>query len=510
MTQQAPEIDTRLRILNTLLTTPHGQMSQINSVHNQMVQDDPLFYQHLAAWYCKSGAIRDHKEAFITNLCLSSFDGHRTVGLALLSELPTHQVENIVNFIHCKEIKKNKSTQVKGKWVTTTLVDKGLEKNIPRSMITEITNYLREREDNQEWFESNALQARKSLKRLYSLLHIKPSELAQQILFDDKPPEGSKLEVLKQLANSTVPSEQAKIIIENKIPYRVATTVVHQMTPTVMLALLEVMSPQELINSIGMLKNRGVFENPELSGMVSEKLKAAKTTKKNVAGLKALEAVKATGVTGDIAKQLEEVADAQVKARGKIKLSTAIIIDKSGSMAEAIEIGKGVCSTVSAICDNLVVYAVDSMPYKITAKENSVAGWSSSFNGIKAGGWTVISTALRAMIKNNDYVEQILLISDQHEQSPKFSVAFKEYCAHFNIQPRVVFINCGNFDNRIEGDLQKLGVDTESIVVGKGVDYYSLPGVIDLLSKGSRFDLLMEIMQTELPQRKQNRKLETV
>ena len=47
------------------------------------------------------------------------------------------------------------------------------------------------------------------------------------------------------------------MIVEHAIPYRVAATVIKQMTPTVLLALIERMSPQELINNLGLLQARG-------------------------------------------------------------------------------------------------------------------------------------------------------------------------------------------------------------------------------------------------------------
>ena len=80
------------------------------------------------------------------------------------------------------------------------------------------------------------------MKRLYALNHIKPAERAQRILFDEDPPRDSRLFALRVLSKATTPAEQAQAIIDNAIPYRVASTVVKQMTPTVMLALIERMS----------------------------------------------------------------------------------------------------------------------------------------------------------------------------------------------------------------------------------------------------------------------------
>jgi len=113
----------------------------------------------------------------------------------------------------------------------------GLFRNPPRSLRTEIVRYLREREADFEWFDGSVLVARKAMKRLYALNHVKPGQRAQRILFDRDPPRDSRLFALNQLAKAATPNAQA--IVENAIPYRVAATVVKQMTPEVLKALIE-------------------------------------------------------------------------------------------------------------------------------------------------------------------------------------------------------------------------------------------------------------------------------
>ena len=96
----ANEQDLRLEILNTLLTTPHRKLDETWPVHRLLVELDPRFYVRLAAWYHAHGDVRDHKEMFIISLVLSTFEGHREVGLALLRGLPPYQVVRVLDFIH--------------------------------------------------------------------------------------------------------------------------------------------------------------------------------------------------------------------------------------------------------------------------------------------------------------------------------------------------------------------------------------------------------------------------
>ncbi len=424
------EQDLRLELLNSLLTTPHRQLAQIWPVHQEMVAKDSRFYVRLGAWYTDNGDVRDHKEMFVITLVLSDFEGHRDVGLAMLRALPPYEVVRVLDFIHGR--KKTKKVRADAKDGTkrrkkparaaaeapaqTVVEDFGLFRNPPRALKTEITRYLREREADAEWFDGSVLVARKAIKRLYALLHVKPGERAQQILFDENPPAGSRLAALKLLARAKTPIEQARAIIEHRIPYRVASTVVQQMTPTVLLALIEVMSPQELINNLAALKRRGAMDNPDLKSLIEQKLEAAKTGAR-VSAFKAEEAMKAADLSADVRKKLEEVADTQVKAKGRIARPTALFIDKSGSMELAIELGKRLGALISAICEkDLFVYAFDTMAYPIERAGDDLASWEKALKGITAGGGTSCGVPLDFMTRKRQYVEQIIVVTDEGEK----------------------------------------------------------------------------------------------
>src|SRR5438874_10929411 len=213
MKKTTPEQDLRLDLLNTLLTTPHRQLDALQPLHAEMVRKDPLFYVRLAAWYGDHGEVRDHKEMFIITLVLSDFEGHRDAGLAMLRALPPYQLVRVVDFVHgghkvgrAKPAGKQKVTTSAAR-APATVRKTGLFRNAPRSLRTEVERYLREREADADWFDGTVLQARKALKRLYAVLHVRPGERAQRILFDEQPPADSRVYALKQLAKATSPAE---------------------------------------------------------------------------------------------------------------------------------------------------------------------------------------------------------------------------------------------------------------------------------------------------------------
>ncbi len=512
------EQDIRLDILNTLLTTPHRELQTIWPVHRDMVARDPRFYVRLAAWYADHGDVRDHKEMFVTTLCLSDFDGHREVGLALLRALPPYEVARVVDFIHgrkttrkvrvpAKAQRREKVRQAlgtssaKGAADQTQVEPFGLFRNVPRSVKTEVARYLQEREADPDWFDSTALVARKALKRLYAVLHIRPGERAQKILFEREPPPDSRLFALRELAKASTPAEQAQAIVEHRIPYRVAATVIKQMTPTVLLALLERMSPQELINNLGSLKRRGALDNPDLKRLIEEKLVQAKTAHR-VSAFKAEEAAKAAGVSADLQKQLEQVADAQVKAKGRITRPTALLVDKSASMDQAIELGKRIGAMISTICEReLYVYAFDTLAYEVTSKGPDLADWERAFRGIVAGGSTSCGVPLVSLRKKGQYIEQIVMVTDEGENTPpQFINELRQYREALKADPAVCIVRTPGGQSTLENQCRQAGIQVD--VFAFTGDYYALPNLVPMLTRRSKLELLMEIMDYPLPERK--------
>jgi hypothetical protein len=470
------ERDLRLEMLNSLLTTPHRKLEQVSEIHKLIVDLDPIFYGHLAVWYQQNGDVRDHKEVFVGNLLTSNLTEHRDAGFMMLQQFPPYEVSRIVDFMK----------QNRGK--------------MPRSARTAVTRYLKEREKNPAFFDRAALRGRKAMKHLYATLHIKPNVRADAVLFKDAPPEDSLAFVLKQLAKAATPAEQAMLIVEHNIPYTIAIGAVKQITPTVLVALINSMSPQEVINNIKSLKDRGAMEHPEVKALIDEKLALA-TNSTRVSAFKAIKAAEVANVDAAMQQQLERVVDEQVKQRGKITKSTALLVDKSGSMTVALEVGKHIASLISGISEgDLFVYAFDSIAYRVEAKGLTLSDWEKAFQHIFPNGSTSIGAALEIMRLKQQKVEQIIIVTDENENcAPYFSAIYARYCQELAVLPNVIVVKVGQYSNYLEQQMQQSQVSFE-ILTFTG-DYYSLPNLVPLLSRPSRLELLMEILDTPLPVR---------
>jgi hypothetical protein len=503
------EEDLRLGLMNSLLKTPHRRLDELWPLHQNLVARDPRFYVQLAAWYHDKGDVRDHKEMFLIALSLSDFEGHRDVGLALLRGLPPYQVLRVLDFIHgtARRLRVPPRVVQEGDRKKTVaaheeVIKTGLGRNLPRSLRTEVVRYLREREASPEWFDATALVARKALKRLYALLHVAPSERAQQTLFDDKPPPDSRLASLKRLAKATTPAEQVRALAEARVPFRVAITLLPERTPALWELLIDRMSPQEVVNNVGLMQRHGVLDNKDLKALVDLKLEEARTDKR-VSALKADRALAAVDAPADVRDKLAKVADDQIKARGRIRRATALLVDKSGSMELAIEVGKRLGAMISAVCEKeLYAYAFDKLAYAIEPKGRDLAAWQKAFAGLTANGMTSCGVALEMMRRRKQRVEQIILVTDEEEYDPPFFVdSLQKYRRDLAADPTVCIVRVPDSSTRLQDQCRRAGIAVTTFDFAG--DYYSLPNLIPLLEPPSEMDLLLEIMEYPLPQRRQ-------
>ncbi len=478
---QTNEHDIRVQILNSFLTTPHRKLEELAPLHASALERDPLFYGHLAPWYFEKGEVRDHKTLFVAHLATSDFSEFREAAWALLQKLAPYEVARVLDH----------SKRVIGK--------------TPRSLKSAIMYYLETRENNPHQFDGAAMRARNDLKHLYASLRLKPGPRAQAILFDEQPPQDSPLAALKNLAKAESAEEQAEIIVANKIPYTTAVGALKHITPALLVALINAMSPQEVINNMASLKRRGALDHAEVKALIEAKLVEAKTDKR-VSTMKAKKAAEVAQLDTETERKLTEITDQRVADKVEIKRPTALFVDKSGSMTQAIEVARQLAALIGAVITaEFRVYAFDTAAFEIKAtvpkgKRPALSDWEAAFKFIKANGGTSIGVALAKLLKDKVYVEQLILVTDEGENTaPFFRDAWTEYAKEMTTAPSVIIVKVGGSHAPFEKGLQERGIEVMSYEF-KG-DHYSLPNILPLLAMPSRSELVDIIMGYELPSR---------
>src|SRR5436190_13941887 len=100
---------------------------------------------------------------------------------------------------------------------------------------------------------------------------------------------------------------------------------------------------------------------------------------------------------------------------------------------------------ISAACEKeLFVYAFDTMAYLIELPKKSaedLASWERALVGISAGGGTSCGVAVEYMRQRKQYVEQIILVTDEGENTaPLFVPTLQKYRESLSADPNVCIV----------------------------------------------------------------------
>ncbi len=578
MTETATPVHEEM--FRTLLRTPHRQVDETLSVHQEQFERDSNFYGKLAVYAVLEGncAVRDINEVFITMLLASPYRQHQEAGYVMFQDLPPYQAARVAQYFtgYDEEVKvpsydprpkdefgitwerakysKNhpdaakrgqvrpeRTVQLKpGSKLHSDLVKKGKitastkeikvqdwiahhkclnNRNFKGALRSATKSYLRYRELHPRLLEGALIRGHKHMKQFYVRTNTCPyndtESWVNKYLWTGIVPEGDdgkRLAALKRLQQENDPTKQAEIIVENKLPYTSVTSVLNNITPSVLVAIIDAMSPQELMQSLGALKRRGAFGNPDIKKLIDSKLqKAKKAGKQRIDALKGAKAAKSVeGLDAETARIVAEVTDAQLKHHGQISLKTALLIDKSGSMQDAIELGKQLAASIAQACRESnppLVYLFDNMPTLIEWKSSdgditSKSAWDRKLEMFKAGGGTTPSTVIRALSSKKTVVDQIVLVTDEGElDEGGFAALLKDYESKIGQQVNVVIVRIGrNRSNRMERSLKAKNVETQ-VMACESIDSVSIPNLINLLSQSSIFDFVLDILSLDLPSR---------
>jgi hypothetical protein len=197
---------------------------------------------------------------------------------------------------------------------------------------------------------------------------------------------------------------------------------------------------------------------------------------------------------------LAPVAGEQSNEPLRISRPTALLVDKSGTKEEAIEVGKRLAAMISGIIRaDLFVYAFDSMPYPVKARGTEMRDWERAFRQIVPGGATSIGSPLVPMRFKKQLVEQIVIVTDEAEDAPPhFADVYEAYRREFGVAPVVIIVRVGRATGLIERRLRERHAPVHTLTFSGD---YSMPNLASLLKRPARLEMLKEILETPIPAR---------
>lgn len=371
---------------------------------------------------------------------------------------------------------------------------------VPRLLKSLARTYLHQLEESIDWFDSVALLNRKNLKYAYKRFHVKPSDRAQAILFDDSPPDDSKFAIIKLIVAEPNVNEKARMIIEHEIPYRIASTLIGKFTAAAGVALVSAMTPTEALNSRKWVEASGMLE---MKTVKTAYLKKVKRATKSIAS--ADHRVSAQGTDEDVQAAVQEAKQVATETGKRIESDLLLLVDKSGSMQVAIDVAIKFGARIAPLCDGgLMVIAHDTEGRIIAVpheEEDSLSAWENAFKNIRAGGGTAHQRGWQRALESNFYPQAIVLITDGGENDLNFTNAVEQYASAHQIEPHVVMIHTPSTisQNVLGPRLEASSLRYDQLDFDG--DYYIFDQVPVLLGGPPGKALVQRILDTELPRR---------
>jgi hypothetical protein len=475
---------TKPQIIAELTKSPHGKLEEYLPVGRAAAVSDPDFFAHLIAWNHRRGQVRDAKAA----LPVVAISMHKKVRDAeaaenALAHLALLDPRTLVRaLVFGREIEAPK-------WIIRRFVGR----------------YLRDRElwPLDRW-EGWALLHRAALRTLYSKYHVPVDPMFGAQLFGGTrvngqfvpaAPEG-KFALLRDLS-SMAPADAAAAIVEFKLPFLPVRNVLagKMKDPDLLLALIKRMTPAELVTNAKTLEKLGVNTVPALRAALEEKLEKVAGSKQLT--LKTTTAADEFDEDSVIGQKLRATQERQLDRMKTIEGNWLVLADKSGSMDKAIETGRQIAAMLARLVKGHVhLVFFNTSPQYVDATGLNYEELRQLTSRVWADGGTSIGCGLRAMLDKRVVVDGIAIVSDGGENTvPFFHDEYKRYCEAMNIEPTVyLYLLTGS-----SGDTLSPGspIDIQKFDLRGGVDYYSLPNLVQTMRVG-RYGLLDEIMATPL------------
>lgn len=451
-----------------------GSFSEYIPVGKRAAVEQPEFLAHLIAWNQRKGQVRDSKVALpVVSLLDRDFpDEFVDNSLAHIALLGPRELLRAYRF--------------------------SLDAKVPhRSRFRNLVHaYCEKNERNKAKWERVAIQHRNTLKELYALSHYDCADYARSILFDSHYPDGSLFERIKNLRNMT-PTEAAGTIITYGLPFLIVRGALAEKAkdPDILLALIQRMSPTELVTNSKMLEALGLNTNPALRGAYQKRLEAAAKSTKNV--LKTTQAVDAVE-SEELKDKLRGLQEKQIAAMG-VEGNWLVLADKSGSMTHAIEAARQVSATLAKMVKGKVwLVFFDTAPQTVDVTGCTLDMIQKATKYITANGGTSIGCGLQRMLEAKEEIDGIAIVSDGGENStPRFPEVYKKYSEAFGKEVPVYLYRCMGDSPHLVGAMQSAGIDMQVFDLSAKMDYYSLPNLVSTM-RTNRYSLVDEIMATRL------------
>lgn len=441
--------DYRKALISSFAISFLQDLDILEDIHRKICSSDPETYVKLCKFVLKSmsgGSISEtnflkpfcvnseksiqNRQIFLAHLLSSENPELRKTGTRIIPDMSPDALAEAVNY--CK--------RVYGKF--------------PGSAVTAIKTYLRELEKDDSKFDLCLFEQKKHLKFLYSSLHIRPSERAQKIIFENDPPTGSLAEtfrIFRNECNSDILCERAELF---GISPDTALKSIRFFSQKTAKKLIEKMDTSQVISCIDYLRSKGLEKDEEISALIRKKLKKLPLKRKESDIIRVKKYIPKSPTS--FKSLVYSCVLSLIKKGRSIRKKLALLIDNSSSMYAHKDEGKAFINILSSLLSkegslNVIMFAEKASELNINDSK-----WEETYDSSFASeSGTSPGSAFSLMADKGIKPDVAVIVTDGNENSgPSFSEGYSYFADKTGIMPYAVLVKAGYFSNRLERGLQ--------------------------------------------------------
>ena len=410
--------------------------------------EDISFFEHI---FANEEKMLQHRDILMSHLLTEENLGLRKLGLINIPNISIRGIASILNY--CKII----------------------YKKFPRSAVNAIKKHLKNIENDEEKFDRLLIYDKNTLKHIYSSLHIKPSERADNILFKNKMPKGSFAEALKLLRTTKYDSNLVCSIIDKySLTAEESLHAVSHFSYKISKKILDMLTPEEILKLYPKMKRLKMTKDEDILWEIKEKIYLLPKKQPKAEARRIKKYIHKPTI--QFKSQIYAYILKFLEKRYSIDKEISLLIDVSGSMYAHQEIGKAfvhIFSSLMSDIDKLHVWTFATEASEINIKDPKWKEYPSinqkpTYNSLG----TSPGSALLKMAEKEEKSDVLIIISDGNENgSVLFSDAYEKYVQKMNFFPYPIFIKCGYISDKFETNLQNSDI---TCFVSEFTDYESV------------------------------------
>lgn len=436
----------------------------------QQKNEDISFFEHI---FANEEKTLQHRDILMSHLLTEENLKLRQIGLINIPNISIRGIASIIKY--CKII----------------------YKKFPRSAVNAIKNYLKNIEKNEEEFDKLLIYDKNPLKYIYSSLHIKPSERADNILFKNKMPKDSFAEALKLLRTTKYDSNLVCSLIDKySLTAEECLNIIPNYSYKISKKILDMLTPEEILKYYPQMKRLKITKNEDILWEIKEKIYTLPKKQAKMESRRVKKYVCKPDL--NLKSQIYAYILQFLEKRYSINKDITLLIDISGSMYAHQEIGKSfvhIFSSLMSDINKLHVWTFSTEANEINLKDPKWKNYSSNdIEKISKLGSSPGSVLLK-MAEKNEKSDIIIIISDGNENiEPLFSSSYEKYVQKTKIFPYPIFIKCGYISDKFETNLQYSDI---TCFVTEFTDYESVISEIKPFIFSKSFNATMQEIISE-------------